>query len=183
MISYYCAGGLLSEHRVLDGSFGFTADSGTTVTISGMSFGSNLNEKWCFSSTCPDITFPAAAATFSYVYHEYYYVTFVASPTGGGTVPSSEWYIAGSNPIASSPNSGYLFSQWGSSTALDSFSSTTSQSTNAMIAGPGTITANFVSVISAPQFPLVGSLAGVLIPLLAIALFGILSSRKKIIRY
>jgi hypothetical protein len=51
-----------------------------------------------------------------------------------------------------------------------------------MIAAPGTITANFVTLIPAPQFPLVGSIAGVLIPLLAIALFGILSSRKKIIR-
>jgi hypothetical protein len=44
-------------------------------------------------------------------YDHQFFITFAASPSGAGTVPASGWYNVGSNPIAATENSGYLFSQ------------------------------------------------------------------------
>ncbi|HXW36993.1 MAG TPA: hypothetical protein VEJ36_03710 [Nitrososphaerales archaeon] len=75
-----------------------------------------------------------------------YQVTFAVSPTGTGTTAPSGtlvWENAGSLAISATPNSGYAFASWSSSTGSITFASSTSASTTATISGSGTITANF----------------------------------------
>lgn len=73
-------------------------------------------------------------------------VTF--SVSGGGSVSPSgtETYAVGSVvSITASPESGYTFSSWGSSTSFITFANSGSSSTTATIDGEGTITAYFTS--------------------------------------
>ncbi len=76
-----------------------------------------------------------------------YQVTFGVSPSGSGTVSPSgtNSYSAGSSvPIVATPNSGYTFSSW-TFTGSIQITNPNSASTNAVINGAGTITANFIT--------------------------------------
>jgi protocatechuate 3,4-dioxygenase beta subunit len=78
-------------------------------------------------------------------YKTQYQVSFVISPSGGGSAsPSgaSIWEDSGTLAISATPNSGYTFSSW-TGTGSITIASTTSSSTTATVSGTGAITANF----------------------------------------
>ena len=82
------------------------------------------------------------------VYTEQFQVAFADSPSGDGyTTPSSTYYYAnGTNlAITATPESGFVFSKWTSSTSSISIESTSSSATNATIRGTGTLTADYKS--------------------------------------
>ena len=92
----------------------------------------------------------SAANTVTGTYVTQWQVSFAVLPVGGGTTSPSgtAYYDAGSLPISASHNTGYAFSSWSSSTGSITFGSSTSASTTATIGGTGTITANFVVVVT-----------------------------------
>jgi cell division septation protein DedD len=73
-----------------------------------------------------------------------YQVTFAASK-GGSTSPtgSNVWENAGSLSITATPNNGYTFSYWSSTSESITFNNADSASTTAIIGGTGTITSNY----------------------------------------
>ena len=75
-----------------------------------------------------------------------YLVSFAVSPSGAGTTSPSGtnlWEDAGTLSISATPNVGYTFSSWSSSTGSITFTNANLASTAATISGAGTITANF----------------------------------------
>jgi hypothetical protein len=97
--------------------------------------------------------------TVSITFKVAYLVFFAVSPSGSGTTSPSATagFITGSTiPISATPNAGYVFSSWSTSTSDITIASPSSSSTTATIGGTGSITANFqlatveITVTSSP---------------------------------
>jgi hypothetical protein len=103
-----------------------------------------------------------SSGTYSATYKTQWQVTFAASPSGtGSTLPSTTaWYDEGFtiDPISATPNTGFTFVSWGSSSPSILFGSSSSTSTKATIEGPGIITANFAPELVVPEY-YIGALA------------------------
>ena len=82
-----------------------------------------------------------------------YVVTFVLGSGGASISPSGTQSYAGGTvvPITAAPAAGYQFSSWSSSGTI-TFDSASSVSTNAHIGSAGTVTANFVAIISGQNY-------------------------------
>ena len=83
-----------------------------------------------------------------------YQITFAISPLGGGTtdpIAGTAWYDEGSVPVSAAPSAGYAFSSWSADTSSIAFADASLASTTATVSGPGTITANFTVVCTAPM--------------------------------
>jgi hypothetical protein len=139
-------------------------NNGASVTYSFVNpvMSTNTGEQYRFGSvtglTSPISVSGACTVTGNYVTQ--YKVTFVVSPSGGGsTSPSGSnvWENAGSLSISASANSGYSFLSWSSNTGSITITSTSSASTTATINGVGTITANFLGNLDHFVFSSVGS--------------------------
>jgi uncharacterized repeat protein (TIGR02543 family) len=139
-------------------------NAGSTVTIQATAPSVGAGEQYVFNGWTGSGTGSYTGAnnpqtiTMNGVYTEtaswthQYQVTFVASPSGAGTTSptgSSVWENAGSLSISATVNTGYLFSQWQSSTGSITFTSASSKSTTATIGGTGTITATFTQAVLA----------------------------------
>ncbi len=87
--------------------------------------------------------------TLNAAFQTQYYITVQANPTASATVsPVSGWYDAGASiAISATPNSGYVFYSWTSSTPAISFASVNTAQTTATINGAGTITATVPYIV------------------------------------
>jgi predicted glutamine amidotransferase/acetyl esterase/lipase len=88
----------------------------------------------------------AGAATGNY--KTQWRITFAANPASAGTVSpmgANLWEDSGILQISATPQNGYSFSTWSSSTGFITFTSAGSASTLATIGGPGIVTASFAS--------------------------------------
>jgi hypothetical protein len=135
-------------------------DSGAIASIPAAVAGA-AGEQWVTSTVSWTIT-ASDAITNPIVYQHQYQVTFAVSPSGDGTTTpsgSNVWEDAGSLPISASPNGGYAFSSWSSSTGSITFASSTSASTTATVSGPGTITSDFTVVTSTVTQPITCTVA------------------------
>jgi List-Bact-rpt repeat protein len=87
--------------------------------------------------------------SYTIVYQPYAYVTFVTNPSslpgGGGATAGTGWYpLHSMYPVSAYNGSQYYFSSWATSGSNVTMGSSTSASTTFTIAGPGTVTENFV---------------------------------------
>jgi hypothetical protein len=79
-----------------------------------------------------------------------YQISFAVAPSDSGTTSPSGtnvWIDPGSLSINATPALNNRFSQWSSSTGSITFTNSSSNMTTATVNGPGTITANFVSIL------------------------------------
>jgi len=79
-----------------------------------------------------------------------YQISFAVAPSNSGTTSPSGtnvWIDLGSLSINATPALNNQFSQWSSSTGSITFTNSSSNMTTATVNGPGTITANFVSIV------------------------------------
>jgi len=79
-----------------------------------------------------------------------YQISIAVAPSNSGTTSPSGtnvWMDNGSLSINATPALSYQFSQWSSSTGSITFANSSSDMTTAAVNGPGTITANFVSIV------------------------------------
>ncbi len=128
--------------------FGYV-DSGTTISYTFTSTipSSNVGEQFALTTPAASPTSGfslSGATTVTATYKTQYQVTFAAT-TGGATSPigSNIWENAGSLSITATPNNGYTFTYWSSSSGSITFNNATSASTTAIIGGTGTITSNY----------------------------------------
>ncbi len=121
-------------------------DYGTTWTISPATLsGSNSTDRWIASSVSTLSGTVTAAGSISSEFMHQYYVSFISSPSSGGTItPITGWLNAGSSDsITATSKSGYSFSSWSSAAGL-SVANPTAPSTSLLVNGAGTVTAKFV---------------------------------------
>jgi hypothetical protein len=118
-------------------------DSGSSWSLSNPLPGSSSTERWETTATTSGIV--TMAYTAALVYQDQFFVTFVATPGGHGTVtPGSGWFNSGAAvSIKATPASGFAFSSWTSSSPGITIASASSATTTATINGSGTITAKF----------------------------------------
>lgn len=127
-----------------------SVDSSDTLIFSYQTDVSSTTAGEQFVSTGVNATSPLTVSTSETItgsYKTQYQVSFAVNPSGAGTTTPSGtnvWEDSGPLPISATPNSGYAFSNWTTSTGSITVTSTKSASTTANISGPGTITANFV---------------------------------------
>ena len=99
-------------------------------------------------------TTPNSDQTVTANYVVQYQLSFAVNPSGGGTTtpPTATWADSGTTTfsISATPNAGYTFDHWSSSTGSITFANENSASTTATINGAGTITANFIGDTTAP---------------------------------
>jgi uncharacterized membrane protein len=79
-----------------------------------------------------------------------YQISFAVAPSNSGTISPSGtnvWMDLGSLNINATPALNYRFYQWSTSTGSITFANSSSDMTTATVNGPGTITANFVSIV------------------------------------
>ena len=129
---------------------GTTANAGlTSGTVSGNSGTQYVFTGWsgdasgsAFSSSNAITMSGPMTATANWITQ--YQVTFAATP-GGSTSPtgSNVWENSGSLSITATPNNGYTFTYWSSSSESITFNNADSTSTTAIIGGTGTITSNY----------------------------------------
>jgi hypothetical protein len=118
-------------------------DSGSIWNVTNPLGGSNSTIRW-------ETTTPSGAVlssgTISPVYDSQYFVSWSISPETTGTISpfTSDWYSSGTVvQIIANPGGNNVFSNWSTNNSLISFTNANSNSTTAIIDGPGMIQANF----------------------------------------
>ncbi len=139
-----------------------TTGTGPSITVSGLSgvttwayvpevngLTSNVEYQISGGAYYGSLSYGGTVTTY---YTTYYQVSFAVSPTGSGTIsPTTTSFYANQSGVwvYGTPNAGYLFSSFSSSTAAITLGSPTPSGTYtyalADVYGPGTITANFVA--------------------------------------
>jgi hypothetical protein len=121
-------------------------DSGSNWNVGPATLaGSNASERWELPGSVDAAGSIGSSTTINVEYYDEFAVTFVSSPSTGGTIsPFSGWFNASSViPISATANSGFSFSSWSSGTPSITISSLSSASTTAVVNGAGTVTALF----------------------------------------
>jgi uncharacterized repeat protein (TIGR02543 family) len=146
-------------------------DSGTLVsaTLSATTVPRMQGTQYVFTGWTGDITDSASTSNPITVtkpivatanWKEQYLIWLIETPSGSGSINPSEtglWVDPSILSITANASSGYMFSQWISSTDSISIFNSTSTSTTANINGPGNITANFALSPTTPPTPPVTS--------------------------
>jgi len=140
-------------------------DDGTAYSYTPMVTSSVTDKQYVSTSVTGDLVTPIkSSGTATGNYKAQWRVTFAVNPVGAGTISPTGaglWENSGSLPIFATQNTGYSFSSWSSSTGSITFTSASSASTLATISGPGTITANFASVIGTVSVTITSSPSGI----------------------
>ena len=136
-----------------------TVGGGFTTCMAWFDFGTqvhapsilpvSLSEQWVQTSGS-SFAVGNQYSTANYVYTDQYLVSFAVTPLGAGTTSPSGtgiWENFGTAvALSASPNTGYNFHSWNSSTVSIQIASGTSADTTAAIGGVGTITATFTPI-------------------------------------